>query len=523
MGITQCITRAAQNRPRAHATTFGSRTRRWHEFAGRVARLAGALRSLGIGAGDRVAALALNSDRYLEYYAAVPWAGAVVVPLNTRWSAQENIFALRDSGAKVLMIDDALAPAAHALLAEARSLPVIHLGDSAAPGGMTSYEHLIESSAAIADAAPPAEELAGIFYTSGTTGRAKGVMLSHRSLWASAAAAAIVVPRAADSVTLHAAPMFSVGPFSQVMAAFLAEGRHVIIPRFEPERVFEAIERDRVTHVALVPTMVHMLVSHPNLARTDLASLRCVTYAAAPMPEALLRTAMQAFRGCDFVQLYGQTELSPTATVLPPDYHALEGPKAGKLTSAGRATPCCTVDVVDDRGLSVPCGTVGEIRVRGLNTMLGYWNNPEATAAALREGWIHTGDAGRLDEEGFVYVVDRVKDMIIRGGENIYSAEVENACASHPAVAQCAVIGIADEKWGEAVHAIVILKEGRELSAADLIDHCRGLIAGYKCPRTIEFRTDPFPLSAIGKVLKRELRRVHRQTHENTRRDGQWT
>jgi acyl-CoA synthetase (AMP-forming)/AMP-acid ligase II len=510
MGITQSIKRMAQQNPRGCATVCESRRRSWEEFADRVARLAGALRALGVAPGDRVAVLALNSDRYLEFYGAVPWAGAVVVPLNIRWSAPENIYALNDSGAGILLIDDVFAPMAGSILAGARSVrEVIYMAGSPAPPGMTLYEDLIERTAPIPDAGRTGSDLAGIFYTGGTTGFPKGVMLSHSSLWASAAAASTLVPRIADAAVLHAGPLFHLAAFGGVMAALLLGSRHVIVSRFDPALVLEAIERNKVTNIALVPTMIRMLVTHPKLPATNLSSLQLLAYGASPMPEVLLKDAMRALPECQFAQAYGQTELSPVATVLGPEYHTFEGPRAGKLASAGRVSPCCEVQIVDPAGSGVARGTVGEICVRGLNTMLGYWNKPEETAATLREGWVHTGDAGWMDEEGFVYVVDRVKDMIISGGENVYTAEVENACVSHAAVSQCAVIGIPNDDWGEAVHAIVIMKEGRQLTAGDLIAHCQNLIAGYKCPRSIEFRTEPFPLSGVGKVLKRELRKPY--------------
>ena len=510
MGITQSIKRLEQQNPRGCATVFGTRTRRWDEFVQRVARLASGLRSLGVARGDRVAMLGLNSDRYLEFYAGVPWADAVVVPLNTRWSAPENVYALNDSGAHVLLIDDEFLPMGSAILGEARSVrEVICVGEACAPAGMMSYEHLIERSTPIPDAARAGGDLAGIFYTGGTTGFPKGVMLTHGSLWASAAAGVTLVPVVRDAATLHAAPMFHLAGFGGVMMALLTGARHVIIPRFDPGLVLESIERNKVTSVLMVPTMIRMLMMHPNLPTTNLSSLRHLIYGASPMPEALLREAMRALPGCQFYQAYGQTELSPVATVLGPEYHTFEGSNAGKLASAGRVSPCCEVQVVDAGGSEVPRGTVGEIRVRGLNTMLGYWNKPEETAATLRDGWVHTGDAGWMDNEGFLYVVDRVKDMIISGGENVYTAEVENACVGHPAVSQCAVIGIPDDDWGEAVHAIVILRDGQQVTTGDLIAHCHRLIAGYKCPRSIEFRTEPFPLSGVGKVLKRELRKPY--------------
>jgi acyl-CoA synthetase (AMP-forming)/AMP-acid ligase II len=508
MGITQCVRRAVLENPQGRAIVFGARTRRWDEFAVRVARLAGGLRSIGVELGDRVAILALNSDRYLEAYAAVPWAGAVVVPLNTRWSAAENIYAINDSGAEVLLVDDAFTAVAASILAGTSTVrAVIHLGDAAAPAGMTPYEQLIENSAEVPDAKRTGEDLAGIFYTGGTTGFPKGVMLSHRSLLASASActkSGFELTR--DSVYLHAAPMFHLADFGGTIATLLVGGQHAVIPAFSAERVLAAVEEHRVTHILLVPTMIQALAAHPKVSTTDMTSLEIVMYGGSPMPEAVLRQAMQALHGRRFIQVYGQTELSPAATLLAPEYHTFEGPQAGKLGSAGRVLPYCELQVVDTADAEVRRGSVGQIRVRGPNTMLGYWNKPEETAATLRDGWVYTGDAGRLDEDGFLYVVDRVKDMIISGGENIFTVEVENACVKHPAVSQCAVIAVPDDNWGEAVHAIVILKDGEQVSCDELIAHCQRLIAGYKCPRSVEFRREPLPLSGAGKVLKRELR-----------------
>jgi acyl-CoA synthetase (AMP-forming)/AMP-acid ligase II len=477
MGLTQSVKRAVQQNPRGNASVFGTRTRRWDEFADRIARLASGLRSLGVASGDRVAILSLNSDRYLETYAAVPWASAVLVPLNIRWSPTENAYAINDSGAKVLLVDDTFAALLSSIRGQIPSVhAVVYMGDAPTPVGMTSYEHLIENSTFIQDAGRTAEDLAGIFYTGGTTGFPKGAMLSHRSLWASSTASMRLLPSLTkDFNFLLALPMFHMAGFGCALIAFTVGGTNTIIPAFSAERVLAAIEEYRATAVALVPTMIHMLVTHPTVSKANLASLQVMIYGASPMPEPTLRQAIRALPGCGF-------------------------------NSAGRALWCCEVEVVDAEGVEVPRGTVGEIRVRGFNTMLGYWNKPEETAATLRDRWVYTGDAGRMDEEGFLYVVDRIKDMIISGGENVYSVEVENACVQHPAVSQCAVIGVPDHLWGEAVHAIVILKDGQQLSTEDLIAHCHGLIAGYKCPRSIEFRSQPFPLSGAGKILKRELR-----------------
>jgi acyl-CoA synthetase (AMP-forming)/AMP-acid ligase II len=510
MGITQCVKRNVQQNRNGRATIFGDRRRSWAEFQDRVARFAGALRSLGVGAGDRVAILALNSDRYLEYFAAVPWAGGVLVPLNIRWSVAENVYSLNDCGASVLLVDDAFVKMAGPIAAGANSVRhLVYLGQGDVPDNMLSYERLIETSAPVPDAGRSGEELAGIFYTGGTTGFPKGVMLPHRGLWASAAALVNDVGLDRDTVYLHAAPMFHLADGAMSMAALLTGGVHVMIPAFNPEQVLAAAQQHRVTHLLLVPTMIHLTVTHPKLAEADLSSVQHLLYGASPIPEALLIQAMRALPRCRFVQAYGQTELSPVATILPSDYHVLDGPKAGKLASAGRAAICNEIEIVDAEGIEVPRGVVGEVRVRGPNTMLGYWNKPKETAAALRDGWVYTGDAARMDEEGFVYIVDRVKDMIVSGGENVYSTEVENAVAKHAAVSQCAVIGIPDQKWGEAVHALVILKQGQRVSPQEIIDHCHMLIAGYKCPRSVEFRTELFPLSGAGKVLKRELRKPY--------------
>jgi long-chain acyl-CoA synthetase len=252
--------------------------------------------------------------------------------------------------------------------------------------------------------------------------------------------------------------------------------------------------------------MVNMLANFPGVETYDLSSLRTIFYGASPMPEAVLAKAMQVFPACEFIQGYGMTETSPLITVLAGKYHTFAGPYAGKMASAGQAAPGVEVKIVDSQDREVPSGTVGEIITRGPHVMQGYWNKPEETAQALRGGWMHTGDAGYMDEDGFVYIVDRVKDMIITGGENVYSVEVEHVIYQHPAVAMCAVIGIPSEMWGEAIHAVVVCKEGCEVTAADVIAHCKERMAGYKCPRSVDIRQAPLPLSGAGKILKAELR-----------------
>jgi long-chain acyl-CoA synthetase len=295
-----------------------------------------------------------------------------------------------------------------------------------------------------------------------------------------------------------------------VATAVLA-GTNVFIPAFTPAASLEAIERHRVTRMFLAPTMLNMVLNDPAFADFDLSSLRCIIYGASPMPEALVRQAMKALPEVKFVQSYGQTETSPILSILGPERHVLEGPLSGKLRSAGQPIPGVELRIFDKNDQPVSNGTVGEICARGENVMAGYWQLPELTEEALRGGWLHTGDGGYLDDDGFLFIVDRMKDMIVSGGENVYPAEVENALAMHPDVAECAVIGVPDEKWGERVHAIVCLREATVFDESQLIAHCRELIADFKCPRSIEFRDAPLPVSAAGKVLKTELRKPYWQ------------
>jgi long-chain acyl-CoA synthetase len=507
MYLTQALHRAVQQHPERIASIFGTRQRTFAEFADRVARLAGALQRLGMKPGDRVAMLAMNSDRYLEYQMAVPWAGGVLNPCNVRWSVAEIAYSLNDSGSSILIVDDNFLPLIAQLRTDTPVLrEVIHCGDGAAPSGAHSYEGLIAAASPVPDAVRRGDDLAGIFYTGGTTGFPKGVMLSHTNMMSSGLAMRADGLAQPDGVYLHAAPMFHLADMGVAMPHWIEGNTHAIVAAFNPEAVLDVMARDRVTHVLLVPTMVQMLVDHPAMRQPrDLSALHTIAYGASPMSEAVVDRAMKALPGVGFIQAYGMTELSPLATLNPAWYHTAEGRKAGKLRSAGRASHCTEVKIVDADGREVPRGTVGEVIVRGPNVMQGYWNKPEQTTAALKNGWMHTGDGAYMDEDGFIFIADRLKDMIISGGENIYSAEVENALAQHPAVAACAVIGIPSDQWGESVHAVVVLKPDVKPEASELIDHCKALIAGYKCPRSVDF-VAALPLSGAGKVLKTTLR-----------------
>jgi len=506
MYVTQGLRRAAQIRPNAAATAFRDRRHTWREVEDRVARLAGGLVRLGLSKGGRAAILALNSDRYFEYLLAVSMAGGAVVPVNTRLAAPEIQYILEDCAAEILFIDDRFVPILDALKGKLGSVrEVIYLGDGPLPHGMRAYESLV-GAPPIADTINDDAEVAGIFYTGGTTGKAKGAMLSHRNLVMNAANVIVAFGYDADSVYLHAGPMFHLADGASTLAITAVGGVHVFIPAFDPADFLATVQREKVTHTLLVPTMINMLVNFPKIADYDLSTLQRITYGASPMPDALLRKAIAMLPDVRFVHAYGMTEAAPLVTALDPRYSTLHGPYAGRSKSCGQAATMVDVRIADPNDNEVPRGTVGEVQVRGANIMLGYWNKAELTAQALRGGWYRSGDGGYMDEEGFVYIVDRLKDMIITGGENVYSAEVENAIAVLDGVAEVAVIGIPDATWGEAVHAVVVPRTGRSVTPDQVIAHCQTLIAGYKCPRSVTIRNEPMPISGAGKILKVVLR-----------------
>ena len=379
---------------------------------------------------------------------------------------------------------------------------------------MVHYEAILASADPVEDAGRGNDDLAGIFYTEGTTDFPKGVMLSHQNFYVSGISNAQELSLRDGSVYLHAAPMFHIADLLFFVATTFVSGTHVSIPMFTPKGTLEAIERHRPTHFLLVPVMILMMMDSEKLKESDVSSVELIAYGASPITEAALQKAFEEFPSAKFLQAFGQTELSPIATILDTSHHFTEGLNPGKLQSCGRATRVCEIRIVDEKDQDVQTGDIGHIIVRGPITMLGYWNKPDVTAETIKDGWVYTGDASYMDEDGLIYLMDRLKDMIVSGGENVYSTEVENALARHTAVATSAVLGIPHEKWGEVVHTIVILKPGNNVSEAALKEHCHTLIAGYKCPQSISFRTEPFPLSGANKVLKTELREPFWKGHD---------
>jgi long-chain acyl-CoA synthetase len=482
------LRRAVQVAAGRPAVSCGEVSLTYAETRERCRRLVGALRGLGVEEGDRVAVVGPNCHRYLEIYQAVPGAGMVVVPLNQRHSDAELRYALEDSGAKVLFA----------------GRPVAGLPDCVA-----TVVDMDEGYEALLAGARPAdfpdavgeEDLAGLFYTGGTTGAAKGVMLTHRNLVANATHLQMTWPFTEDTCWLVVAPLFHAAGSIAVLSTVWNAGRHVLVPAFDPGAVLDLVERERVTATLVVPSML-AAINDEQLARPrDVSSLRLVSFGGAPSATETLRRAHEAFPSATLLHLYGATETAPIATALLGVEHVLDTPRA---RSCGQPAVGVDVEIQAPDGSPAGPGEVGEVAVRGPNVMGAYWNKPDQTDAVLRDGWYLTGDLGYMDDQAFVYLVDRARDMIVTGGENVYSTEVEDVLYRHPAVLEAAVFGVPDAKWGEAVHAVVVPRA--PVTGAELIAHCRAAIAGYKVPKDVDLRAEPLPKSGAGKVLKRELR-----------------
>jgi long-chain acyl-CoA synthetase len=466
----------------------------YSELADRVERLAGGMRRLGLEPGDRVALLMANGGRYLEAYLALPASGFVIVPLNARLADAELEYICTDAGVRVLITDrppgvlDALVE--HVVRVPGGYDGLLEGADVGHPGVSGESHH---------DVRP--DDLAGLFYTGGTTGPAKGVMLTHANLIANTWNALTGCELRAHDRYLVMAPMFHAAGTVAVLGCVALGATQVTVPAFDPALVLDTIERERITTSLAVPTMMVALCEEQARSPRDVSSLRLLTHGASPVAVETLRRFRSLFPDTALVHLYGATELAPLATAFADEHLHLDGPRA---RSCGQPVLGCRIEVVDPDGRPVSRGEVGEVAVLGDNVMAGYGNKPEQTAAVLRDGWYRSGDLGHVDEHGYLFLVDRAKDMIITGGENVYSSEVEQALATHPQVLECAVFGIPDESWGEAVAASVVLRAPATVD--ELRDHCRRLIAGYKVPKRIDITDDPLPKSAAGKILKRELR-----------------
>jgi acyl-CoA synthetase (AMP-forming)/AMP-acid ligase II len=484
--------RRAELTPDRVAIEFEGRRVTYRELDERSARFAGALAASGIGPGDRVGALLDNGVEYAEVFLGAARLGAILVPLSTRLAPPELEFMANDSGAAALVYGESHAAALAGIRSNlgVKSAWVVGTGDD------PSYEEAL----AAADPAPTPQpcgpdDVLAIFYTSGTTGRPKGAMLTHGNFLWTNLNMVLALDLTHDERSLVVLPMFHVGGWNvNTLAVWWKGGTVVLEPGFDADRVLSLIEGG-VTSVMGVPTIYQVLADHPRFASADLSSLRVAVCGGAPLGVPLIRRYQE--RGVKFVQGYGLTEAAPNCLMLPPE------DAERKAGAAGRPYFFADVRVVDADDRPVPPGGTGEVVVRGPSVMAGYWERPEETAAALRGGWLRTGDAARLDEEGYVWIVDRIKDMYISGGENVYPAEVEHVLGSHPAVAEAAVIGVPDERWGETGRAIVVLRS--PATAEDLQAHCRERLAKFKVPASVVF-ADALPRNATGKLLKPEIR-----------------
>ncbi len=479
----------------------------WSMHAERVSRLCHALaHPLGVASRDRFAVLALNSHQYLELWHAAFMGAGVINPLNLRLAPKELAYIITDSGTEVIFTDVTFAPLVAAARAEIGDgdpiRTVVLIGEGEVPHDC-GYEALLAAASPMMPPEPEETDPVVLMYTGGTTGLPKGVLIEHRAEILNVYHTAMTIGGLRLETYLMQTPMFHAASMIGILGPPLFGGRVVFIPMYNPAGVLDLIETHQVTDTLMVPTMIGLCLACENYRPERLASLRQLIYGASPMPEATLARIQSDLPDLKLVQGYGMTEACSTVTLLLPEDHQ---PGSPHLRSVGKPALGVRVSIQGEGGQLLPQGEIGEVCTRGGHMMREYWNKPEATADAFRGGWYHTGDAGYIDADGYVFLVDRVKDMIVTGGENVYSAEVESAISTHPGVAQVAVIGIPDEKWGESVHAIVVPKPGVEVSAEAIITHARVSIARYKVPKSVDFRAEALPLSGALKVLKRDLR-----------------
>lgn len=496
-------------RPERAGFWFEDRVTTWADFDRLTNQVANGLLAAGLRAGSRVAFMDKNSDAFYQIVFGCAKANAVSVGINWRLAPPEVAYILNDSRAEILFVG----PDFYALAERIRDqVPTLRRIVAMAPehADWIGYGEWRDAQSVLDPAIPVAtDDVAIQMYTSGTTGHPKGVQLAQRcffDLWRHPPAADMAFNHwTADDVNYVAMPSFHIGGVGWGILGIRPGALNVIVREFDPGVTLDMISRFRITKLFLVPAAMRMVLQHPAARDTDFSSVGFIHYGASPIPLDLLREAIEVFR-CGFAQLYGMTETTGSATYLPPEDHDPRG--NARMRSAGKPFPGVRIKVVDEAGVPVPVGTVGEICIASPVNMLGYWNLPDATARTLIDGFVHTGDAGYLDADGYVYVHDRVKDMIVSGGENVYPAEVESALFGHPAVADVAVFGVPDARWGEAVKAAVVLKPGFSASADDIIGFARQRIAGYKLPKSIDFIAE-LPRNPSGKILKRELRKPY--------------
>ena len=489
------------------AFSFEGRDTTFAEFDAHTDQVANALIASGVKKGERICYLGKNSDHYFELFLGAAKMGAVTTPIGWRLAPPEAAYIVNDSRASILFVGPEFTAAARKVLEEAPDIRTV----IAMEGGVPEWQSF-ESWRDAQPATPPKVSLAPAdiaiqLYTSGTTGRPKGAMLTHANFVEThkimKSASLDWNTWSNDDVSLVAMPVAHIGGSGWGLMGLRNGARNVVAREFDPGKVLDFIANERISKLFLVPAAIQIVLRDPRARSTDYSRMKHLAYGASPIPLDLLREAVEVF-GCGFAQMYGMTETTGTIVALPPADHDLTGNP--RMRSAGKPLPGVEVRIIDEAGRPLAANEVGEIATRSVWNMAGYYNMPEATAKTIdSEGWLRTGDAGYMDEDGYVYIHDRVKDMIISGGENIYPAEVESAIYGHPDVADVAVIGVPDEKWGEAVKAMVVAKPGASPDPQDIIAFARTRIAGFKTPKSVDF-IEALPRNASGKILRRELR-----------------
>jgi len=505
MSITQSLHRGKNLCPDKLAIVTGDRTTTYGELYNNVATCASVLSQSKTQVGDRVCILALNSDLAITSFWGASWAGMVPNFLNLRWSVYELSMTIDDCTPSVLIVDDIFLKAGVELKSRCASIQrLIYVGDSLdLPEEVESYNQQAAKAQPMEDRSGSNTDLCLLNYTGGTTGKGKGVMISHQA-HINSMQVVLTEGLFQTSNTLLVVPLFHVAGICLTSSALMQQSTIFTLAQFEPVTVLENLQKNRIEQAFLVPTMMKMLVDEPTFSDYNIESFKRIRYGASPIDDSLLNKVKASMPWADLMQVYGQTECVPV-TVLQHADHSEKAMKSGRTRSAGRPCYGAEFEIRDPEGNPLPAGEIGEIAVSAANMMTGYWNNEKETNAVIKGRWLLTGDAGYLSEDGYLYLVDRMKDMIISGGENVYSLEVESALYKHGSVQDCAVVGLKDKKWGEIVHAEVVLKPNTVLTKEQLIEYTREFLAGYKLPRSVSF-TDAIPLTAVGKINKVAIR-----------------
>ncbi len=511
--LGEIVKRNAKICPDKVGLIFEDRRLTFAEISRRVYRLANSMIDLGIKKGDRIAMLSNNCPEYLEFYFAAAAIGAAPVGINYRLVDREIEYIVNNAEAKLLVVGKTYGPIIESIREKLVTEHFIWVEEEI--GGMHEYESLIASASEVEPRVDIDEnDVAMQMYTSGTTGNPKGAMLTHRNILSSVIGAVIDIEAGSDSRFYTPAPLYHMAGVLAGLIGWMQGATLTLSRDFVPAECLRTIQDNKITHAVLVPAMTIFCLQVPGIEKYDFSSFEMLLSGASPFPFEALKGALKAF-GCKIGQVFGQTESAGIMTFLGPEYHVLESDERREriMKSAGKDMWQNEVRVVDEDDKDIMPGEIGEVIGRGPNNMIGYWKLPEATAAALKGGWLRTGDLGTVDEEGFIYIVDRKKDMIVSGAENIYPAEIENVLMSHPAIVEAAVIGVPHESWGESVKAIIALKSGGEATEDDIVSHCREHLAGYKIPRSIDF-VDALPRNPSGKVLKTKLREKYWEGYE---------